>query len=188
VKLCNDTAWILLPKFLLNRNLQSQPIQHQLSFLSDTPFRLQLFPNDTMLLTIRNLTEEPIAAYTYPSASKFTASLHTRIKVKPPPASEFLLQPSLDFTTTFPKGIRRELILWRSQDGLGPLRPNSSHTVETAGLLDKEWQIHPKAFKIQVSVTFAASWQLVKVPQECPWRVYTFRVCNFSSTAPPAII
>lgn len=126
-----------------------------------------------MLLTIRNLTEEPIAAYTHPS------SLRTRTKVKAlPSASEFLLQPSLDFITTLPKGIRRELILWNSQNGPDPLQPNSSDADEKAGLLDK-WHTHPEGFKIQVSVTFAASWQLVKVPQECPWRVYINRVCTF---------
>jgi 1-phosphatidylinositol phosphodiesterase len=130
-----------------------------------------------MLLTIRNLTDEPIAGHTYPSPSKFSASLQAGAKA-PPSASEFLLQPLLNFSTILPKGTRRELILRRSQNGPEPLRANFPNTVEKARLLDNEWHIHPEGFKIRFSMTFSASWQVVKVPLGCPWRVYTSRVCN----------
>lgn len=130
-----------------------------------------------MLLTIRNLTDEPIAAHTYASPSKFSAGFQAGTKW-PPSASEFLLQPLLNFSTTLPKGIRRELILRRSQNGPELLRANSLNTVEKEKLLNDELDIHPEGFKIRFSTTFSASWQVVKVPRECPWRVYTARVCT----------
>lgn len=126
-----------------------------------------------MLLTIRNLTDEPIAAHTYPAPSKFTATFRSGTKPSPS-ASEFIVQPLLNFSTTLPKGIRRELILRRSQNGPEPLRANSPNTAEKAGLLDNG--IHPEGFKIRFPTTFSASWKVAKLPRECPWRVYTSRI------------
>ena len=157
----------------LTRNIHKE-WRNQFSFLSYTPLQL---PDDTMLLTIRNLTDEPITAHTYPSPSKFSASFQAGTKA-PPSANEFLLQPLLNFTTILPKGIRRELILRRSLNGPEPLRTNTPNTIEKARLLDNESHIRPEGFKIRFSTTFSASWQMVKVPRECPWRVYTSRVCN----------
>ena len=130
-----------------------------------------------MLLTIRNLTDEPIVAHTYPSPSKFSARFQAGTKA-PPSASELILQPLLNFSTTLPKGIRRELLLRRSPNGAEPLRANSPNIVEKVGLLDNGCDTHPEGFKVRFSTTFSASWQVVKVPRECPWKVYTARVCK----------
>jgi len=145
-----------------------------------------------MLLTIRNLTDKPITAHTYPSPSKLSAGFQAGTKA-PPSASEFLLQPLVNSSTILPKGTRRELILRRSQNGPELSRANS---VEKANLLDYDWDIHSEGFKIRFSTTFSASWQVVKMPRECPWRVYRTRVCkpclifnlNHSDTYSMAII
>jgi len=146
--------------------------------LLDSGTSLTIPTDDTMLLTVRNLTNEPIVVHTHPSPSKFSAGFLAGTKA-PHSASEFLLQPLLNSSTTLPRGIRRELILQRTQNGPEPLQANSPNTVEKGNLLGNGRDTHLEGFKIRISMMCLASWQVVKVPRECPWRVYTIRVCNF---------
>lgn len=121
-----------------------------------------------MLLTIRNLSADPILAYTAPSSSKFNIR---RSSSSTSPNDEFLLQPSIDFTTLLPKGRGRELIIRAARSGA--LTPDSNSATE---LVEKEWHIHPESFKIRFSLALVASWQVVNVPRGCPWWVFTSRV------------
>ncbi|KAF8164017.1 PLC-like phosphodiesterase [Pholiota molesta] len=100
-----------------------------------------------MLLTIRNLSTDAITGH------------------------EFLIYPSADFTTSLSKGHEREIVIRQTRAG-----PDVSDTASVTGLVEKEWHIHPESFKIRLSLTLEASWQVVDVPKGCPWRVYTSRI------------
>lgn len=121
-----------------------------------------------MLLTIRNLSTDAILAHTPSTPSKFNIR---RSGTATSPPDEFLLQPSIDFTTLLPKGRSRELIIRTARSKTSSLDSNSA-----TGLVEKEWHIHPESFKIRFSLVLAASWQFVDTPKGCPWWVFTSRV------------
>jgi len=140
-----------------------------------------------MIITILNLTATAITAHTYPTPSKFTATSFRYKDVENPASdnstsAEFILLPSQNFTTVLPKGFTRELIL-RQDDKHDQSRSTkdisglSALEIENKALLDnKEWHIHPEGFQIRFSMSLGASWQVVPVPDHCPWRIYTRRV------------
>lgn len=120
-----------------------------------------------MLLTIRNLSADPILAHTPSTSSKFNIRRSSSASLN----DEFLLQPSIDFTTLLPKGHSRELIIRAARSGTSTPDSNSA-----TDLVEKEWRIHPGSFKIRFSLALAPSWQVVDVPKGCPWWVFTSRV------------
>jgi 1-phosphatidylinositol phosphodiesterase len=121
-----------------------------------------------MLLTIRNLSTDAITGRTTPTRNKF--HIHRRAN-NFSSTDEFLIYPSADFTTSLSKGDEREIVILQTRAG-----PDVSDTASVTGLVEKEWHIHPESFKIRLSLTLEASWQVVDVPKGCPWRVYTSRV------------
>lgn len=142
-----------------------------------------------MLITIRNSTTEPIIAYTdvpHPTPSKFRLSKNRATNASNIASSnEISLIPSLEFTTRLPKGFQREIILRSQNPANNDLRTfNKSNIPLIVGVTeqdelsdDKEWHIHTKGFRISLSMTFASSWQVVAVSDNCPWRVFIRRVC-----------
>lgn len=133
-----------------------------------------------MLLTIRNLSEEPISAHTIPAPSKFGVSrVSGQLRSGPPTEPELILHPSVDFSTTLAKGLSRELVLhrlgYRKDDGQQLSKfPSTATVVERAG--ERVWHVDPEGFKIRFSMMGSASWQPISVESQCPWRIYCNRV------------
>ncbi|PPR00050.1 hypothetical protein CVT24_009006 [Panaeolus cyanescens] len=131
-----------------------------------------------MLITIRNLSEEPISAHTVPNHSKFSAS-KANSPFGPPTEPEFILHPSINFSTTLAKGLNRELVLHRLGYRKGDHQQLSKVPSGDTAVEDKEakvWHVHPEGFKIRLSMMGAASWQPVHVDDQCPWKVYCNRI------------
>lgn len=141
-----------------------------------------------MLITIRNLTTEPITAHTYPSSSSKFLCLSKDPGNVAFSSDTLSLLPCLDVTTRLPKGLRREIILSPQIPTIDDVRASNKLdtpiivrvTDQKGSLDDKEWHIHPQGFKISFSMTFASSWRFVPVSDSCPWRVFIRRVCSFS--------
>lgn len=115
-----------------------------------------------MQLTIRNLTGERLTARQYPEIHKFSVKKAREQQTASP---EYLIEPAVDFTTTLPKGFHRHIFLQGKQDYFSI----------------KEWQIHPEGLRIRLALSLGATWQVVPLPNGCPWRIYIARVSGTSS-------
>jgi len=114
--------------------------------------------NIPMIVTIRNLTGEPIIAETYPTSSR--------------PSTNLVLQPSCRLTTKLPRG---ELVLRAHSCTDVPKLAFSDN--EKAPLILKEgWHFDPVGHKISLSTIFTASWNVVPLPHDSIWRIFSFKV------------
>lgn len=121
-----------------------------------------------MLLTIQNLSADPIVAHRHHKPSKFNVRRNGRPTA---PLDEFHLPPSSSYTTSLAKGPGSEIVI--RHDGNGSITPDST---SATGLATKEWHIHPDSFKIDFSLALGASWQVIDVPKGCPWVIFKSRV------------
>jgi len=134
-----------------------------------------------MLLTIRNLTGEPITARTCPTPHKFNiqnlgkansdAAGHSQVV-------EYIIHPLAESSMTLPKGFRKHVVLRRTSELPNQESELSVPKVEEKALLDKEWDVNPEGFKIRFSMTLSASWQVVPVATDSPWRIFCTKVSD----------
>jgi hypothetical protein len=120
-----------------------------------------------MIVTFRNLTDEPIIVETYPTSSKLGIQPSKRIKLLP----NLILQPSSRLTTTLPKG---ELILHAHS---GTDVPNLAFfDNEEAPNLEEGWLFDQEGHRISLSTIFTSSWNVVPLPHASIWRIFSFKV------------
>ena len=51
-------------------------------------------------------------------------------------------------------------------------------SISNRGEAKQDWTASPNAYTIQLPMSLGAMWKVVKVPEECPWRVYRCKVCG----------
>ena len=121
-----------------------------------------------MIVTIQNLTDEPIIAQTYSTSSKLGIKPSSKRTL---PLRSLVLQPSCRLTTRLPKG---ELILHaHSRTGVPKL---TFFDDEKASNLEEEgWLFDPVGHKISLS-TISTSWNVVPLPHGSIWRIFSLRV------------
>ena len=119
-----------------------------------------------MIVTIRNLTDEPIVAETCPASSKFGIKLSKRTKTQL--LHNLVLEPSCRLTTRLPRG---ELILHGHSDTDTSTLAFSDD--EKAPILSEGY---PAGHKISLSTIFAKSWNIVPLPRDSIWRIFSFKV------------
>lgn len=65
---------------------------------------------------------------------------------------------------------------WNKHISLKPLEQSGQQARAESHGASKEWSINPESLLVRVSLAFGASWQILNIPQDCPWRIYCSRV------------
>ncbi len=57
-----------------------------------------------------------------------------------------------------------------------PLTLSPQPISEKVTSLDDKWSISPNGFDIRLPMRLTAMWKVVKVSEDCPWRIYRSKV------------
>jgi hypothetical protein len=138
-----------------------------------------------MQFTICNLTGGPISGYveTRPKLSAKFNILALRKPgagpIRPSSASEFHLQPNLDFSTVLPKTCSRRIVflnheaaLPAQQAKLDTLPELASNSIEKPA----DTPLENEGTTISISMGRNATWKAIPPNNESPWRMFLFQV------------
>ncbi len=147
-----------------------------------------------MQFTICNLTGGPISGYveTKPRLlAKFNIlALRKRNAgpIRPSPASEFHLQPNLDFSTVLPKRCSKRIVFLNHDAALRPQQAKvdtQPELVSTSIEKPTNTLLENEGTTIPISMGRNATRKAISLNNESPWRMFLFQVLfQHKSTLP----
>lgn len=128
-----------------------------------------------MLLTICNLTQDPVCGLHAPKATvlnRFSIQHFMSQSCPLVKSSKFIIQPYSDLSTNLPKCCADEITLLpygeaasnRAELACGPVEGRNNDSVHSPGL------------QIKVSICATQTWKVVRVVKGFPWRLFLVKV------------